>query len=69
MIDSIYNQSGGNDLTAGRDLTIGGNVVGRDKIVSNTTINTGDQQYDVRGLANPLPWLAKFHLRRSREVC
>ena len=28
MNDSIYNQSGGNELAAGRDLTGGGEVIG-----------------------------------------
>ena len=53
------NRSGGADLNAGRDITIGGDVVGRDKIVSNTYI-TGDQQYDVHGLANPYLGLQSF---------
>lgn len=34
----ITNQSGGADLNAGRDVTIGGDVTGRDKI---TSVNTG----------------------------
>jgi WD40 repeat protein len=57
--DSItnINRSGGADLNAGRDLTIGGDVVGRDKI---TTVFTGDQQYDVHGLANPYLGLQSF---------
>ena len=54
----ITTQSGGADLTAGRDIAIGGDVVGRDKIVSNTY--TGDQQYDVHGLANPYLGLQSF---------
>ena len=56
---TISNRSGGADLNAGRDLTIGGDVVGRDKITS-TTILTGDQQYDVHGLANPYLGLQSF---------
>lgn len=52
-------RSGGTDLNAGHDITVGGDVVGRDKIVS-TTIYTGDQQYDVHGLANPYLGLQSF---------
>jgi hypothetical protein len=61
MIDSDpdsatnINRSGGADLNAGRDINIGGDVVGRDKIVY-----TGDQQYDVHGLANPYLGLQSF---------
>jgi len=51
----ITNQSGGADLNAGRDITIGGDLVGRDKIVI-----TGEQQYDVHGLANPYLGLQSF---------
>ncbi len=36
--ESITNRSGGADLNAGRDLTVGGDVVGRDKI--NTIISS-----------------------------
>ena len=53
------NRSGGADLNAQGDITIGGDVVGRDKITS-TTIFTGDQQYDVHGLANPYLGLQSF---------
>ena len=56
---SVTSVSGGADLNAGRDIIIGGDVVGRDKIVS-TTILTGDQQYDVHGLANPYLGLQSF---------
>ena len=52
--------SGGADLNAGRDITIGGDVVGRDKIVSNATYITDAQQYDVHGLANPYLGLQSF---------
>jgi WD40 repeat protein len=58
MSDTIENRSGGADLNAGHDITIGGDVVGRDKIVSN--IYLGDQQYDVHGLANPYLGLQSF---------
>jgi len=50
--------SGGINLDADR-IDIGGDVVGRDKIVS-TTYFTGDQQYDVRGLVNPYLGLQSF---------
>jgi WD40 repeat protein len=40
------------------DIIVGGDVVGRDKIISNTY--TGDQQYDVHGLANPYLGLQSF---------
>lgn len=52
---NITNVSGGMDLNAGRDINVGGDVVGRDKIVI-----TGDQQYDVHGLANPYLGLQSF---------
>jgi hypothetical protein len=49
------NRSGGADLNARGDITIGGDVVGRDK-----NIFTGEQQYDVHGLANPYLGLQSF---------
>src|SRR5512139_366894 len=55
--DSTTNISGG--VSIGDSATIGGDVVGRDKIVSTTYI-TGDQQYDVHGLANPYLGLQSF---------
>jgi hypothetical protein len=66
--NNIANRSGGADLNAGRDITIGGDVVGRDKVVSivgdniagDKNIFTGDQQYDVHGLANPYLGLQSF---------
>ncbi len=48
------NRSGGVDIS-GQSTTIGGDVVGRDKIVI-----TGEQPYDVRGLANPYLGLQSF---------
>ncbi len=61
--------SGG--VTISASATIGGDVVGRDKIVSIAGDNvsgdkivsntyTGDQQYDVHGLANPYMGLQSF---------
>ena len=44
MSDTIENRSGGADLNAGRDITIGGDVVGRDKIVSIATSTTAPRQ-------------------------
>ena len=38
---NVTHQSGGADLNAGRDVNIGGDVVGRDKIVDEST-KTGD---------------------------
>ena len=55
---NITNISGGADLNAGGDITVGGDVVGRDKIT--VTQITGDQQYDVIGLANPYLGLRSF---------
>jgi hypothetical protein len=52
---NITNVSGG--VNIGDSATIGGDVVGRDKI---TTVFTGDQQYDVHGLANPYLGLQSF---------
>ena len=65
---TISNRSGGADLNAQGDITIGGDVVGRDKVVSiagdnvagDKNIFTGDQQYDVHGLANPYLGLQSF---------
>jgi WD40 repeat protein len=65
---TVTNVSGGADLNAGRDITIGGDVVGRDKVVSiagdniagDKNIFTSDQQYDVHGLANPYLGLQSF---------
>ncbi len=51
----ISNRSGSADLNAGHDINIGGDVVGRDKIVI-----TGEQQYDVHSLANPYLGLQSF---------
>ncbi len=58
MGDSIENRSGGADLNAQGDIIVGGDVVGRDKIVSH--VYTGDQQYDVRGLASPYLGLQSY---------
>ena len=55
---TISNRSGGADLDAGRDINIDGDVAGRD-IIKVTNI-TGDQQYDVHGLANPYLGLQSF---------
>jgi WD40 repeat protein len=52
------NRSGGADLNAGRDITVGGDVIGRDKI--SVTNITDAQQYDVSGLANPYLGLQSF---------
>ena len=51
-------RSGGADLNAQGNITVGGDVVGRDKI--STTYITDAQQYDVRGLANPYLGLQSF---------
>ncbi len=56
---SVTNVSGGVNLDAQHDVHIGGDVVGRDKIVSTTYI-TGEQQYDVHGLGNPYLGLQSF---------
>jgi len=52
---TITNRSGGADLNAGRDIIIGGDVVGRDKI----TI-TEEAAHRVEGLANPYLGLQSF---------
>ena len=65
---TVTNTSGGVNLDAQRDVNIGGDVVGRDKVVSiagdniagDKNIFTGDQQYDVHGLANPYLGLQSF---------
>ncbi len=62
------NRSGGADLDAGRDINVGGDVASRDKVVNvagdniagDKNIFTGDQQYDVHGLANPYLGLQSF---------
>jgi hypothetical protein len=51
--------SGGANID-GDNIHIGGDVVGRDKIVSLTTNITDAQQVDVRGLANPYLGLQSF---------
>jgi hypothetical protein len=56
--NSITSISGGVNIDA-EQIHIGGDVVGRDKITS-TTIFTGNQQYDVHGLANPYLGLQSF---------
>src|SRR5512136_447636 len=55
MSDTIENRSGGVDLNAGHDINVSGDIVGRDK-----NIFTGEQQYDVHGLANPYLGLQSF---------
>jgi hypothetical protein len=68
MSDTFENRSGGTDLNAQGDITIGGDVVGRDKVVNvagdnvagDKNIFTGDQQYNVHGLANPYLGLQSF---------
>jgi hypothetical protein len=57
--------SGGVNLGADR-IDIGGEVVGRDKIVSN--VYTGGQQYDVRGLANPYLGLQSFTYESGSKI-
>src|SRR5512136_729549 len=56
MSETTGDRSGGADLNAQGDIIVGGDVVGRDKIVTYT----GDLQYDVRGLANPYLGLQSF---------
>jgi hypothetical protein len=41
---TISDQSDGADLNAGRDITIGGDVVGRDKIAGSATSTTAPCQ-------------------------
>ena len=55
---SVTNISGSVSIDAQRDVTVGGDVAGRD-IIKVTQI-TGDQQYDVHGLANPYLGLQSF---------
>jgi len=51
------NAPGSVNIGAHGDVTVGGDVVGRDKI---TTIITDDKTYDVAGLPNPYLGLRSF---------
>ena len=57
QVTSTTNVSGGANLDAQRDVNIGGDVVGRDKITQNITEEVA---YNVEGLENPYLGLMPF---------
>ena len=63
--NSITNVSGGVNVDAERDVDIGGDVVGRDKIVQTTI--TEEAAYNVEGLPNPYLGLLPFTYR-ERDI-
>jgi len=78
--NNISHQSGGVGIDAQRDVTIGGDVVGRDKIEQHTTNTTFDQreqtvgtQYNVAGNLNVTPAsrsvTVEEYLTAVREYC